>query len=424
MSRGRPPVDPSLIQPEGNEPQGVAREQFIHGLLEWSKLDDVSERERRMVGLMQALEAEEEGVATRVPWRVRHWRVLTGMAAMVAITALIFLGLPTRTSAEAIVQASLTASKNAGDRRYTVSVKPPRASEMRSIGTLDVRDADHVVIQARTPFGDQVTVGRNENGAWAIRPDGTVDTYPPRHMWPNWVNFGQSTVLLVSIDELMTWLQRSYTLTKGGREAVPGGDGTLCDRVTAAHKPGESPEPPRVELWVDPQTRVVRRMELHWIPLGGVERNGPAEGPGEGPGDGDARPEHEDSDRPPPPPEDPMGLGPGGPPPEGPMDPDMLPPPRGPEGADEPRGVNRPDGAPEDRPRMRPRPEMGGQPGRRPPPPGGPRRRGPRPEFLGGPPDFRHHPPPPTMIVFDLVPGASFEATWFDAASHAQPEQK
>jgi hypothetical protein len=368
----------------------------VHGLLEWSKLDDVSERERRMVGLMKALEVEEDGVVARVSWRVKHWRLVTGMAAMLAITALILLGVPTRTSAEAIVRASLSASNGAGDRRYTVRVKPPRATEIQQepIGTLDVRDADHVVIQARTPFGDQVTVGRNEKGAWAIRPDGTVDTYPPRHAWPNWVNFGQSTVLLVSIDELMTWLQRSYTLTRGEREAVPGGDGTLCDRVTAAHKPGESPEPPRVELWIDPQSRVVRRMELHWIPLGGVERDGPADRPPDG------------DNRPPPPPDDPRGFGPDGPP-------DMPPPP---EGGDRPP----PDEGPEGRPHGEPPPEFRGQPPHR-PPPGGPRRRGPRPEFLGGPPDFHHHPPPPTLIVFELVPGASFDAGWFDPASHATP---
>jgi hypothetical protein len=74
-------------------------------------------------------------------------------------------------------------------------VRPPRQEEIERepIGTLDVRDGEHLLLQMTSPFGDRVVLGRNGDATWAIRPDGTVDNYPPRRAWPKWVDFGSST---------------------------------------------------------------------------------------------------------------------------------------------------------------------------------------------------------------------------------------
>lgn len=378
----RAAIDGELAQAESPAASGIAREQFAHGLLETYHLDKASDRERRITSMLSSLDDRAGPVLSM--WRLR-WRIVSGVAAAIALTSLILLGTLTQTSATAMVQESLVASRQAGDRRYEVRVKLPRGESLEAepIATLDVRDADHVLMRAKSPFGDRIVLGRNGEGAWGIRPDGTVDRYPPREAWPRWVDFGQSTVLLVPVEELMTSLEQSYTLTRLEREASPAGGGPKCDRIRAEHKPGPSPDPRRVELWLDPVTKIVRRMELHWNP--------PRPGPGGPGGPGRGRP-----DRPPP-----DGLDDGGAdwrPPDGPPGPPDGPPPEG----GEDRGP----------------PEGGRPPPPRPRPPGGPRHR--PPEFVGGPPDFRRRPPPPRQLVFELIDGAAFAETWFDPATHSK----
>jgi hypothetical protein len=63
-----------------------------------------------------------------------------------------------------------------------------------------------------------------------------------------------------------------------------------------------------------------------------------------------------------------------------------------------------------------PSPEDDHGPGRGPGPPNRPR--GPRPQFLDGPPDFARHPPPPRMLVFQLTEGAAFPQGWFEPGAH------
>jgi hypothetical protein len=408
---GHPEIDPALVE-NGAElrkhPQ-AAGEPFVHGLLSSYHHDSIGERERRLARLMDAIRSEGSP-----PLRVRFalpWRIASGLAAAAVLAiGLVLIGLPTQ-SATAMVQTSLAASKTAGDRRYEVRMTPPGGTEVQAEPTavLDVRDPDHVVLRAKTPFGDQVIVGRNSDGAWAIRPDGTLDRYPPREAWPRWLNCGQSTMLMASVDDLMQWLEKSYILSRSAAEAVPApagaasaAPGPTCDRVSAVHKPGRTPEPQHVELWIDQQTHVVRRMELTWPP-----RPGP--GPGQGPG---AEPGRRGGP--------PLGPGPrpdGGPSPLRPRNDDGLGPPlrRGPEGR--PGRRPPPPAAPEGDDRPGPPP---GEDDRPPPPPRPPH---PRPEFMGGPPDFDagRHPPPPRKLVFDLVDSPQLAADWFDAAAH-KPE--
>lgn len=442
---GRSDVAPELIQAEGAEPKKVAAEQFVHGLLESMHRDGDAARERRIRAMLDSLGGEPVVITRRL--RLVPWRLASGLAAAIVLMGVILLSIPTQTSAEAVVQATIAASKTAGDRRYQVRAKLPEESEVESrpIATLDVRDADHVLIKAVTPEGDQVVVGRDSEGAWAIRPDGTTDRYPPKHAWPRWVNTGKSTLMLASVDEMLASLADSYTLKKQTAAPLPSG-GALCDRLTAVRKPDAAPQPQRLEFWIDPQSHIVRRMELHWDPprpMGGeagrvapgesdeaaagqdATPNGPR-GDGQIGGEG-PRPDGPGADQPE---RDGRGPGPGGEfdPEMGPEDGRGGPPPDlgpGPEGRRDgppphrrrpPRHGPGPDG---------PRPHLDGPDGRPfpPGPEGGPDhrpgRRGPRPEFLGGTPDFAHHPPPPRELVFELVETQPFADTWFSPAAHA-----
>lgn len=359
MSERRPEIEEALARAESADAVEIAREQFAHGLLETHHVDDDEKRKDRIEALLRAMDRDTRPIPL---WGRLRWRVVSGVAAAAMLVVAVVLGMPTQTSATAMVAASLEASKSAGDRRYEIRVRLPREEdvEREPLGTLDVRDGDHLLLQMRSPWGDRVVLGRNGQATWGIKPDGTLDEFPPRRAWPRWVDFGSSTVLLVPVEELLTTLESSYELKKRELEVSPTGKGPACYRISAVHKPGPTPEPVRVELWIDPSSRVVRRMELHWKPPPGPG------GPG-GPGD---RPPPPEGRRPPRPPPD------GGPP----------------EGSRPPR-----DGME-----------------------GGPRPPHPPPEFLGGPPDFERRPPPPRILVFELVEGATFGEGWFESGTHVK----
>lgn len=467
-------MDVELASPEaGRDAEQTAKEMLAHGLLQSHYRETAGDTERRVSRLLEAIDAEER--ARRVSLepapamsfaahaaKASRWRSLrfaTGLAAAMTLVAVLAIEFTPTNSALAAVQASVEASKSAGDRRYSVKVQPQKdkGDEFTQIGTLDVRDPEHVVIQAKTPQGHRITVGRSPDGVWAIRPDGTIDRYAPKSAMPRWVNFGSNSIVLESVDDLMKQLAKDYTLTRGEPEALGGAASSKLERLTAKIKLDHTgPEPERVEIWMDSTSRVVKRLELHWPEFAGrgAEKNG--EGPDVGerrglPADGPAL----------------RMRGPGGPRPGG----------RG-EGDEEPRGDRRgPDGNPEGamphegdemQPGEGPRAEEdGGAEGERRPHRGpgmGPEHRMPRdgeirgprgamgpggpdglrglggaregrgpfggpmggpPEFLRERPDFRRGgaggpPPPPRVMVFELEEGAVFAEGWFEPEAHGE----
>jgi hypothetical protein len=312
-----PEFDPQLLPeaPVEDEPQradSLAAQQFAHGLLRHLHRDLPLVQERRIASVMSAV-ADEAPAAPPPGFRLRNWLPISGAAAAVFLIAFLLVGPPAGHTALAVVQNSIEASRSAGDRSYRVQViLPPDApaSEQPS-ARVDLRDADHLVIDATSPHGDRIVVGRNPDGAWAIRPDGSIDRYPPQHAWPRWINFGQSTFLIDSVDSLLKSLPEAYELQLGDPEPLPDApDGPAFERVTAVHEPRPSPEPRRIELWIDVNSRLVRRMELHWPEWqDGAFADGPP--PRDRHPDGPPPP-HDGLPDPPPPP--PGGARPGGPP--------------------------------------------------------------------------------------------------------------
>lgn len=447
-------MDPDLATAEaGISAEEQAKELIAHGLLQAHYRESDADTERRVSRLLSAIDAEDRArraaheparglsFTTRAA-RTSRWRSLrfaTGLAAAMTLIAVMAIEFTPTNSALAAVQASVEASKSAGDRRYGVKVQPQKdkGDEFIAIATLDVRDPEHVVIKAKTPQGHRVTVGRSPEGVWAIRPDGTVDRYAPKSAMPRWVNFGSNTIVLESVDDLMNQLARDYTLTRGEAAALPGASGVAMNRITARIKGGHmGPEPERVEIWLDSGSRVVKRLELHWpefAPRGGDglgegDRNELPEGAGGPPGRrrGPGGPRERDG-RPPMDGPRPGGAGPHEgemvehPSPErrDEMDPDRRPPregemrgPHGPMVAGGPiDGLRGPMGGPREPGRERGRGPMGGSMG-------GP------PQFLGERPDFRRGgpggpPPPPRVMVFELEEGATFAEGWFEPDAHA-----
>lgn len=372
----------------------LAASQFVHGLLEHVGRDDAARQDRRIAAVMHAIEAEDSRFRLLGP--TRRWLVAATML-LTALLAVAFLaGLPAQNEAYAAVRASIAATRVAGDRSFTVrAVLPDPSFEPLPPAQLDIRDGDHQVFTATSPRGDVFVVGRNDRGTWAIRPDGSIDLYPPRHAWPRWMDFGEITFLADSTDDVLSQLPAGFTLRTAGAEPLPDTDGAACDRVSAVRLDTSGPDPARIELWIDRESRLVHRMELHW-PERGSGRGGPGEAPPEllrkprdgGPDAGRRGPRGD-------------GMARGGGFAMTPPSPPSPPSPPAPPG-------DMPDGCGD----------------LRPPPPGGPRRGPPHRNFVEGPPEFRKpgHPPPPKTIVFELRETQAFDDSWFEPTTHARRE--
>jgi hypothetical protein len=433
-----PTHDPNLGPEPSENRRETARQQFIHGLLSHLHADDAAAQQRRVRSVMSALEPVSAAAAASDPPRRLRWRSWSAVAAALALCGVIIYLVPGTPTALAMVESSLQAAAKAGDRRYEVRVpaRPDRrasatgqsegdAGEMHAIALIDLRGTDRMVARATNPEGARVAFGRDAAGAWSLRPDGTLDRLAAGRARPRWVELGESTILLDSAESLMSALKSEYDARRDDPAPLPDDAKAMCDRITAVRRAGPSPEPQRIEVWIDQRSHLPRRIELHWPAMG--RRHGPGPG-GPGAGDGPDRgprdrrdrdgppgraPGADGDDGPPPPPDD---RGPGGrpPPPRDDRDgPRMRPPgrPGGPDGPPPPRGDRRPP-PPGDRPDG--------------PPPRGHRGHGdpdrPPPRFIDGRPDFgTMHPPPPQVIVFQLVPlsnGSRIDDAWFSPEAH------
>jgi hypothetical protein len=436
--------DPFINPDEGLTPQQRADELFVHGLL--GLLHDKDAQKIRVEKAMSALaEAPAAPSARRIP----HHRRLRRLAALAATAVLVIAGVIIfefpGSSAYATVSASADAAKGPGDRRYELRLAhwPKDEVPKDPTGTLDSSDGTFL-LKFTAPDGHEVVVGKDKQSEWAIKLDGQVDRDHPRVAWPRWAEIGDDAMLGDSVDHLLEGLLLDFELTSDGRQKLPGTDGSRTfkhirgERKPNAHKP----QPQRVDLWINPDTNVLERLEMTWLkpPLGGDGGpRGPRGGPGDGRGpNGRQRP----GPRPdgPGPEGRPDGPGPDGPGPDGqgdgPDGPDAMPghrpgPPDGPDG---------PPNGPRRRPGPGGFPPPGGPDGpRRPPPPdGGPQGPGPddRPHEGpdGGPPDGPQgdrqrpgpdggpgpRPPRPRIsrLILSRVEAPNFDQGWFSPQKH------
>jgi hypothetical protein len=388
-SKLSPPIDPELLPgPSDGGPDELAAAQFVHGLLEHLHCDDRAVQRRRVDAVMSAIDGGPRVAAPRpghrrpvapraVTWR--PWPVASGLAAAMLMLAVVVLAPSGQSPALAMVLTSVDASRRAGDRSYEVypASADGRPDESMPAAQLDVRDVEHLLIRAWSPHGQRVVVGRSPGGAWAIRPDGSIDRYPPRRAWPRWIDFGQTTFLVQPVDALLAELPDRYTLRLLGPAPLPDGGPRRYERVAALRAPRQGPEPRRVDLWIDQESRLVQRMELHWPYRGsGHGRFGRPEGPRRWRG---GPPESDDRG-----PRGRRGRGPAG-----------------------RRGPGEPGGPDGQAPRAGRR--SGASPALRPPP-----------RLLDGRPDFERgrHAPPPRTIIFELLDDEPLPEDWFLPETH------
>lgn len=452
----------------------------MHGLLGFLHHDTPAAQARRVAGAMRAIDDEAAEHARRLRMTIRRpaWRVASGLAAAAAVGLAVFLSIPTAPAVATLIDSSLAASRDATLRRYEVRVAGPGSTEPGSepIATIDSLGTDRMVVRATTPRGDRLAFGRDAQGDWNLVPSRggegpAIERIGAAARRPSWIDFGESTIMMESMDLALERLKGEYDAKKLDPARIEPTDPRTFDRISATLRVKNATSPERLELWIDPATRLVERLEMHWAPRPRPDfRDAPPrpdhegrEGrDGRGPREGDRDALRRRPDGPegmPPGPDDarppfrgPRGPGrPGGPPgaDDGPSNPAPEPgmdqpaprrdgPPR--DGPPPPGDGAHRDGPPRDGPahdgppRDGPPPQRdgappprdrhegpGGRPGFGPGPGpgagfGGGPGRGPRP--MHGPPDFAKQPPPPRVMVITRAEVQPVTDDWFSPAAH------
>ncbi len=347
----------SNVESDASGPGGPADDLFAHGLLHVVHETGPEARERRVQRVMEGLAVPAARV--RADRRRRRFSRFMGAGSLLAglAAAIVFLASPVTTPTYASIEDSITAMRAPGDRRYQISAVfgTGDLAPASPHAFVDTSFPDLMLLRLHRPDGQEVIAGRDQTGEWAITPEGTIDRENPRRAWPGWANQDGESMFADSIDRWLEAAAQAYSMSKPERVKLPGTAAGEFDHVVGIRKPTPGPlaqrlrSADRIEVWMDPVSKVVERMELSWRPPPMEMPGGPGMRPGGGPGLGDR-------------PRDGLGEGPG---------PRRGRPPRPPEGEDRP-----------------PHPQDG------PPPPGEAREDGPRGERAGdeGPPPRRAGP--------------------------------
>jgi hypothetical protein len=161
-------------------------------------------------------------------------------------------------------------------------------------GTLDVRDASHMVLTLRMPDGKEQIMGRNGDSAWSIGPRGVTRVDRTDRPWPVWIESPRYGLVVDMAEMLETGLLPDWNWKREETTNIEPG----VERLVATRVKGRSGEPDRIDVQINTLTGRVKRMEIKW-PEGGMPRM-PRDGTDmRGDGEGDHRPPPMDGRRPP-----------------------------------------------------------------------------------------------------------------------------
>ena len=180
------------VRGEARVAEQAAREQFVHGLLAFNHHDTPGVQRARVARVMVTIagsEVAESDVRTHAPnaggtrvVRRGHrfaWRVGTGFAAAAVLMVCGLMMWPSTPTAMAMVQGSIEAAKQAGDRRYELRAARPgeqvASATSAPIAVIDIRGENRYFIDTRTPQGGRAFFGKDAEGEWSVREGDKVD---------------------------------------------------------------------------------------------------------------------------------------------------------------------------------------------------------------------------------------------------------
>ncbi|MCA9300518.1 MAG: hypothetical protein KDA28_15715 [Phycisphaerales bacterium] len=243
----------------GGEPldhESIAQDRFVHGLLEFLHRDTDASREVRIAEVMTR-------ISTPLDPPHRHRRRLakvvplatTALMTFIVVGALIIFPQP---SAQAMVESAIRATREASALRYEIRILDHLSSEGgdRAVGSLEMQ-GERMLVHLDSPDGSTFVMGRDDEGTWSLRRDGTVERLAPRAAAPRWITVGENAILIGSLQELLEQLgDDDYDIEQVDGETT---------RLVATRRPGRpAPVPDRISIWIDDETSLVDTLVLHW----------------------------------------------------------------------------------------------------------------------------------------------------------------
>ncbi|MDI1290212.1 MAG: hypothetical protein PSX37_09740, partial [bacterium] len=244
---------------EGEHPASTADELVVHGLIESRARDTEASQSRRVASAIDAIRTPSP---LRLADRFRGMRIFAAAASLLLVLGLMsMLFTSTAQTADALVNSSIARAVDAGPRRYSLMVAAEQNTEPVEVGTLDLAPPGRMLLKTKTPENDELVVGRNETGEWAVRRDGAVDRAEPRRSWPGWLHLADDA-LIASPEEVLEVLARDYDLRIEAGDRIGGRPQRMV--VGTAKSGGPSRRPSEVQVFLDERTLTVTRMELRW----------------------------------------------------------------------------------------------------------------------------------------------------------------
>jgi hypothetical protein len=269
---------------QDNERLQEADMQMLDSLLRQALRPEPEAREARIQGVLQHLDEQTDdptGDHRQTVARVRRKRSTVPRWISLAAAASLVLALgvwwqvssPSR-RAYATVQEALRRTAESGARHYNVKavVQQPLVGKKEVTADLYVDGADRLVLRhPPIPLLGELWMGRNERGSWIVPTHGPI-LVGDATMLQRWIaENADETDFATPYLHVTTILKRTsehYDLQKLADEAVvvPGQPGTpvSCHRVRGVLRDATSERPRTIDLWVDSDTGIARRLVLNW----------------------------------------------------------------------------------------------------------------------------------------------------------------
>jgi|GEM_PF-3136502 len=237
--------------------QSHARDLCVHALLVTRNELPIM-GERRMQRLAQCLHQQH---TTGFAWG-RFARTGGGLLAVAALLIAAFVSGPQQVNAADRARAIATQERASSDRRVMFLLTPPGKDSDRPLlsGTLDVRDAKHIVLMLRMPHGAEEIRGRNGDTSWSIDPRGVVHTEPCDRPWPVWIQSPRGGLIVDMAEMLETGLQPGWQWSRNLESNLDPG----TELLQATRAQGAPVEPNKISVMIDSLSGKVKRMEISW----------------------------------------------------------------------------------------------------------------------------------------------------------------
>ena len=240
---------------------GNGAHMFVHGLLQ-THFQLPLERERRIARVMSAI-PEPHKIATR-GW-MKFIRQSGALIASAALIALMFIIGPREVEASAQAKAVVNAEQKQRDRRVLFQLIPPkdRADGPDLIGTLDIRDAKHLVVTIRQPDGTIEVRGRNGEHYWMIDREGKLRNLPSDMPWPTWVQSPRGGLLVDMAEAVSQGLNDEWKWNRADSQ-LESASSKVGDHLIAMRVKNKPQEPNKIDVRINPATGLATHIEMSW----------------------------------------------------------------------------------------------------------------------------------------------------------------